>query len=132
MIFNFFTKLENSTLNLDCCTSNITLSSLCFLPPQWINKAKKYNSAFIGLPPVDETKTLPFEETSFQNKRIKLFNDIIKEQCHQNNILFLDMFDLMSKEDYPKLLEDGLHPNSQGYDFMFVKIKDLIEKNNLI
>src|SRR3989338_5108 len=39
-----------------------------------IVKAKSYkaNLAFIGLPPVDEEKTLPYEETSFKNERVKL------------------------------------------------------------
>lgn len=98
-----------------------------------IKKAKKYKAklAFIGLFPIDESKTLPFEETSFKNKQVKLFNDIIKEYCEKNNVLFLDLFDIISKENYPKLLTDGLHPNSKGYDLMFKQIKKFIESNKL-
>ncbi|NQU78828.1 hypothetical protein HQ545_03585 [Candidatus Woesearchaeota archaeon] len=99
-----------------------------------IRKAKSSRAGlvFIGLPPVDESKTLPFEETAFKNERIKLFNDIIKDSCNENNVLFLDMFELMSKEDYPSFLADGLHPNSTGYDFMFKHIKEFINTNDLI
>ena len=99
-----------------------------------LKKAKNYQAklAFIGLHPIDESKTLPFEETSFKNERVKLFNEIIKEACRKNNILFLDMLQLMSKENYKGFLEDGLHPNSEGYDFMFEKIKDFLEKNQFI
>jgi lysophospholipase L1-like esterase len=61
-----------------------------------------------------------------------LFNDIVKELCEENNVLFFDIFDIMSKEDFPKLLEDGLHPNSAGYDFMFEAIKGFLEENQLI
>ena len=105
-----------------------------FLVAELITKAKLYPAklAFIGLPPVDESKTLSYEETGFKQERVKLFNDVIKEVCEENNILFLDIFDIMFKEDYLNLLGDGLHPNSKGYDFMFNKIKEFIEKNQLI
>ena len=98
-----------------------------------IIKAKSYQTklAFIGLPPVDESRTLPYEETWFKSERVKLFNDIIKELCEENNILFFDIFDIMIKENYPKLLDDGLHPNAAGYDFMFKKIKEFLEKKHL-
>ncbi|MBT4540776.1 hypothetical protein HOC35_04635 [Candidatus Woesearchaeota archaeon] len=99
-----------------------------------ITKAKSYDAKFaiFGLSPVDESKTGPFEETFFKNERVKLFNSIIKEVCEENNVLFLDMFNIMIKEDYPNLLEDGLHPNSAGFDFMFENIKGFLEKNELI
>ena len=99
-----------------------------------IKKAQGYQAglAFIGLTPVDESLTLPYEETSFKNERVSLFNDIIKKCCKENKVLFLDMFESMSKEAYPKLLEDGLHPNSKGYDYMFDTIKGFIENNKLI
>jgi lysophospholipase L1-like esterase len=95
-------------------------------------KAVQAGIAFIGLPPVDESKTLPFEETAFKNERVKMFNDVVKEVCKENDILFLDMFELMSKEDYTSFLADGLHPNSAGYDFMFKHVREFIEKNDLI
>jgi len=101
---------------------------------QLIEKAKKYNAglAFIGLIPVDEKLTLPFEETSFENKRVKEFNDIIKTLCHQNGVLFFNMFKEMSKVDYVSFLFDGLHPNEKGYDWMFEKIKEFLIDSKLI
>ena len=98
-----------------------------------INKTKSYKAkvVFIGLFPVDEKLTLSYENTSFSNERIKLFNDIIKKSCEKNNILFLNMFETAIKEDYVKLLDDGLHPNSKGYDFMFDKVRNFFEKMKL-
>lgn len=87
---------------------------------------------FIGLPPVDGSKTLLFEETAFENERVKMFNDTVKDECKENSVLFLDMFELMFKEKYPLFLADGLHPNHAGYDFMFEHIKEFIETNDLI
>ncbi len=99
-----------------------------------ITKAKSYRakSAFIGLPPVDKSRTLPYDENWFKPERVKLFNDIVKKLCKENNVLFFDIFEVMSKEDYPKLLDDGLHPNPKGYDFMFEKMKGFLEKNRLV
>ena len=99
-----------------------------------ITKANSYQAklAFIGLPPVDESRTLYYEETCFKSERVKLFNDIIKKVCEENNILFLDIFDIMVKGDYLHLLDDGLHPNSVGYDFMFKHVIKFVESNNLI
>ena len=99
-----------------------------------IRKAKSCRAglAFIGLPPVDESKTLPFEETAFENKRVKMFNDTVKDECKENGVLFLDMFELMFKEKYTSFLADGLHPNPAGYDFMFEHIREFIETNDLI
>ena len=99
-----------------------------------IIKAKSYKTklVFIGLPPVDKSRTLPYEKTWFKPERVKLFNDFVKELCEENNILFFDIFNVMGKKDYPKLLEDGLHPNSAGYDFMCEAIKRFLEDNKLI
>jgi len=99
-----------------------------------ITKAKSYQAklVFMGLPPVDKSKTQPFEETWFKSERVELFNDIVKELCKENNVLFFDIFKIMGKENYAQLLGDGLHPNSAGYDFMFEKIKTYLEENKLL
>lgn len=97
-----------------------------------LTKSLEAGVAFIGLPPVDEARTFPYEDTWFKLDRVKLFNDIIKESCEASGVLFFDMFGAMVDEDFSALLADGLHPNSEGYDFMFEKIKSFIEKNKLI
>lgn len=100
-----------------------------------IGKSTKFSAkvAFIGIPPVDENITMPWEENYYYtNERIKLFNDIVQNECIKNNIPFLDMFTEMLKEKHSKLLADGLHPNSKGYNFMYTKIKEFITKNKLI
>ena len=99
-----------------------------------INKAKGYSTGlfFIGLTPVDEKKTLPFEQTSFENERVKRFNGIIKKLCEDNEVLFLDYFDSFNDETWPSKLADGVHPNSAGYDLIFEKIKEFLEENNLL
>ena len=100
-----------------------------------VKKASKYSAklAFIGIPPVDEKITMPWEEQYyFTNERVKLFNDIIKEVCEKENISFLDIFSLMLQNNHSKLLVDGIHPNSKGYDFIFKNLKKFLSSNNLL
>ena len=52
----------------------------------------------------------------------------IKEICAKNNLLFIEMQDLLKDED----LEDGLHPNSKGHEKMFLRVKDFLEKNEIV
>jgi len=100
---------------------------------QLIKFSKKYTKEvfFIGLVPVDESKTNPYEETYFLNERIALFNSIIEKQCNKENIPFLDLYKEWSKEKCQNLLSDGLHPNAKGYEKMSVSIKKFLEKNGV-
>lgn len=90
-----------------------------------IKLAKKHTKhiAFIGLTPVDEKLTADYEGTSFTNGRISEFNNIIKTHCQKKNLLFIDVFKGLKKVNYKQLLDDGVHPNSKGYQKMFEIIK---------
>ncbi|MEA1963419.1 MAG: hypothetical protein U9M94_04270 [Patescibacteria group bacterium] len=41
---------------------------------------------------------------------------------------FIEMFDLLNDED----LEDGLHPNSDGHEKMFKRVRDFLIENKII
>lgn len=99
-----------------------------------IEIARNYTNKiiFIGLTPVDESKTNPYETTYFLNDRIKKYDEIIKKCCEEEGIFLIDLFEDFLKEDYLNLLGEGLHPNSKGHDFMFGKIKDFLEDNKLV
>lgn len=56
----------------------------------------------------------------FLNEEIEKYNAAMKEVASQNNLPFIDMFDVLD----PAIdLADGLHPNAQGYQKMFEVIK---------
>ncbi len=99
-----------------------------------IDKAKNYTKEIllIGLTPVDESITLDYEDTIFTNERVKQFNDKVKELCQKNNLSFFDMFQEFSKLNYQKLLDDGLHPNSEGYEEMYNLIKNFLIQKQII
>ena len=102
-----------------------------------ISLARKYSSKiiFIGLTPVDETKTVPQPwdaNKSCTNGYVKEYDSIIKKACKENRIYFVEIFEKLKKMNYQKLLEDGLHPNSEGHQKIFEIVKDFLVKNKII
>jgi len=102
-----------------------------------ISSAKKFSSKviFIGLTPVDEEKTIPIPwnpDKIYKNENIKRNNDIIKSVYRENNIYFIEVFDKWINSDYKNLLEDGLHPNSEGHKKIFETVKDFLIQNKII
>jgi lysophospholipase L1-like esterase len=98
-----------------------------------IDKAKKFTEAvvFIGCKKVDELKTTPVPwatECHYTNKNLNLYNQKIKEVSEKNRCHFLEIFDLLNKED----LDDGLHPNSKGHKKLFLKVKDFLIAKKLL
>ncbi len=100
-----------------------------------INLAKKYSQKifFVGLTAVDEPKVSPWKEgRSYKNKYIQKYNDIIKSTCKENNVSFVDIFQEWIKTDYKSLLEDGLHPNSEGHKRIFDTVRNFLIRNKII
>ena len=90
------------------------------------------NIILIGLTPVNEKLTNPYENTFFFNDRIKQYNKII-ENCCSKDILFIDLFEeWINNPKYINWLGDGLHPNAKGYEKMYQKIKEFLIKNKII
>lgn len=102
-----------------------------------INIARKYSSKiiFIGLSPVDETKATPVlwdDEVFYSNTRLHEYNEIIKTVCTKNNVPFIDIFGKWTKDDYNKLLEDGLHLNSKGHKKIFDAVLKFFQENKIL
>ena len=102
-----------------------------------INKAKKYSDKiiFIGGTPVDEAKVNPIpwdKNYSLLNKHIKKSKKTIKKLCEGNNVHFVDLYNRFIKEDYKKLLEDGVHPNSEGHKKIFEIVRDFLVEQKII
>lgn len=102
-----------------------------------INIAKKYSSKviFFGLTPVDEKKVTPIPwnlNKFYRNQYIEQYNQAIKNICAENNLPFVDMLPVFQNLDYKKLLLDGLHPNTEGYEEMYKIILSFLINNNII
>ena len=117
--------INNISENTECISANAFRENVAELVVK--ARALEVAFAFVGLPPVDESLTVPYENTYFKNERVELFNQIVAETCAAANVPFLDVFSIMSKQNYKEMLDDGLHPNSAGYEFMFQEIKKFIQ-----
>jgi len=98
-----------------------------------INQAKNFSSkiVFIGITKVEESKTMPVfwsSERFYDNNNIFKYNLIIKNLTKKLNLPFMDLFDLLSINDF----EDGIHPNSNGHKKIFLKVKDYLLDKKII
>jgi lysophospholipase L1-like esterase len=99
--------------------------------------AKKYSSkiVFVGLIPVDESRTIPVawnKNKAYSNKIIREYNQIAKKICEQQQVVFVDVFDTFESSGHEKLLEDGLHPNSRGHKIIFEMVRNSLLKKDIL
>ena len=115
-------KQGNFQISPDKFTSNIETI---------ISKAKKVTDKiiFIGFKNVDESRSLPIPWADFyyRNENVEKYDQIIKEVCDKNGVLFLELPKL-EKSDFA----DGVHPNVFGHEKIFTHVKNFLEKNNWI
>jgi lysophospholipase L1-like esterase len=100
-----------------------------------IRLAKNYTDSdkiiFIGLTPIDENKVeKKFQEKCFSNEVINEYNKLLLKLCEKNNVLFFLPITLKKEFSLYKktLTEDGIHPNSQGYELIAKKIVCFLKK----
>jgi lysophospholipase L1-like esterase len=93
---------------------------------QWlIDTARKCSKkiGFVGLTKVDESKVTPWGEDSYyDNENVMKYDAVVKDVCESNGLPYLYMFDLLDEGD----LWDGLHPNAQGHEKMFLRVRDFV------
>jgi lysophospholipase L1-like esterase len=90
---------------------------------------------FVGLTPVIESEVNPLpwhKEVSYKNEYISKYNEIIKTLCKENKVFFIDTLTMWINSNYGILLEDGVHPNSEGHEKIFEIVKEFLIKNKVI
>ncbi len=83
---------------------------------------------FVGMIPVDEAK-MPFLNCFYYNHQDQYrFKEATKKICSAKNIPYLDLFDLWNLRGsnwcQARMMEDGLHPNVQGYEAILEDVLD--------
>ncbi|MBE9032890.1 G-D-S-L family lipolytic protein [filamentous cyanobacterium LEGE 11480] len=97
-----------------------------------LDQAKKLCPVlFIGTVPVNEAK-MPFLDCLYYNHIDQhRYKEITRIACNERGIPYLDLFDLwMGRGDswwQPLLSEDGLHPNSTGYEAILADVQNWSE-----
>ena len=99
--------------------------------------AREYsnNIVFVLPAPVDEARTNPVfwdADVNYKNARLKEYNGILKSACAKNGAQCIDIFDRWVKTDYKNLLEDGVHPNSDGHKLIFEEVKKFLVEKKII
>ena len=94
-----------------------------------VSISNKFTSkiAFMGLLNVDDSLVgidSYADDHLYKSEFVEEYNNAMKEFCDAKKIPFLNVFDLLDKDD----LEDGLHPNSEGHKKIFYKIKPFLEE----
>lgn len=78
---------------------------------------------------MNKSKTMPVSlaDIYYTNENIRKYNDIMREVCEKNDVLFLDT-EPLNNEDF----DDGLHPNANGHKKIFDQIKTFLIENKWI
>lgn len=89
-----------------------------------VSYAKKYGDKVVvlGITPVDDKKTNPYEDYLYTNSRIKEYNAILKKVAIRQKVSFLDFHSDLIKDGFIKHLEDGIHPDDKGHELIFEKV----------
>ena len=107
---------------------------------QIIEYTKKFNfkTVILGLPPINEDK-FPFiykkineDDNGFKinNADIEEREKLIQSICFRNNSHFVPIFSHLIDSEYISFLDDGLHPNTRGYELLFKIIKTKLNEIN--
>lgn len=85
-----------------------------------LEKSRKFTKDIIivGLTNVDDSNKLH----GYKNEKIEKYDQKLKEIARKENLLFVDLFGSLQKED----LSDGLHPSASGHKKIFEKVKEMV------
>ena len=117
--------------------SKANTKNLISSPEHYIEKLREIISAinkfgtkilFVGLTPVDDEKTLLRNNTQYWNERVTEFNKALIDFCEEHKYPFVEIHKAMQQLDYKSLLPDGLHPGTEGHQWMYEQIKPQVLK----
>lgn len=101
-----------------------------------ISKARKYSDKiiFLGLTPVDEDKVAPVpwnKSICYRSEYVENYDKVIEQVSVLEGIDYVNLRDIFLKNDYKKLLFDGLHPNDEGHKLIYNEVLRYLRKFNL-
>lgn len=113
----FAIGINDSKIPANESTNKVTLEKYQKNIQELIKLARNYTNKIyiVGATKVNDRITRD-RGASFKNETIQTYNKCLKEVSLSENITFLDVFDIL---DTNNDLEDGLHPNAQGYEKLY-------------
>lgn len=92
------------------------------------------NLVFVSDFPFDpELDGIPYAPECFvDNERLKDYEQVKKRLCRENDVQYTDIFPIAERNDPSTLLEEGVHPNSEGHKLIFQEVKKKLKEEELI
>lgn len=82
---------------------------------------------FIGLTPIDESKTMPIPwrpSMFYDEESVSKYSKALEAFCSSNNVQYVSMNGVVDKNELP----DGLHPDSNGHEKMYQVVKSKVNE----
>jgi acyl-CoA thioesterase-1 len=88
----------------------------------------------VGLAPVldERIQPMPWKTThGYSNERISEFNRMLASFAQENGYIFVSL-DAVYKGEETACLPDGIHPTAQGHQYIYERVYDALETNNIL
>jgi acyl-CoA thioesterase-1 len=98
------------------------------------SKSMEVEIIFVGLTPVDErVDPIPWTpEYSYKMSSVEQYDKSLREICKQRNVPYIELFSKFPKQDYKKLLLDGVHLTTKGHKIVYMEVVKFLSDKRLI
>ncbi|MFB6214030.1 MAG: SGNH/GDSL hydrolase family protein [Candidatus Nanohaloarchaea archaeon] len=100
-----------------------------------VEKARGYADAVILVGEAYTTIKGPIPwapEKELSDERLERYVEIQRNVCKQEDVPFIDLRSIYTKEEWSEMLEDGSHPDRQGHGEIYRAVRDTVEKEGLL
>ncbi len=88
----------------------------------------------VGIAPVFDKRVQPMTWKTthgYSNKEISRYNAVLQKFAIAHGQLFFNIQDVYQGKE-SVCLPDGIHPNELGHEYMYLKIKSMLEENKIL
>jgi len=99
-----------------------------------INRAKKHTPTivFVSPKPIYPNIVQWTDTETYDIKDVQKYRDVIKSVCEENEVQYIELFDVLMKNNYKELLQDELHYNTEGHKKIYEVVREYLSRNNIV
>lgn len=89
---------------------------------------------FIGIAPIVEERLQPMpwaSDRAHYLEDIEQYDSVLRNTCEQHELIYIGMDDVFG-EMASEYLPDGIHPNTEGHQLMYERIKHTLEEKGVL
>lgn len=72
------------------------------------------------------------EEKHLSDERLGEYVEVQRKVAEDKNVPYVDLRGLKEKEEWLELMEDGSHPDSEGHELIYEKVREKLTGNGLL